>query len=89
MSIVSKLEVFGSTACAGEYVLFRFKTMYFDVKTIGTLPFPSYPSDRIHKDSGSINLRVEVNFMLSTRSFMEVQKSLKQSSCLKFYVEVH
>lgn len=43
---------------------------------MGTPPFSSDPPDRIHKDSGIINLRVEVSFMLSTRSLMEVQKPI-------------
>lgn len=43
---------------------------------MGTLQFPSDPSDRAHNNASIINLRVEHNFMLSTGSLMEVQKTI-------------
>lgn len=76
MPTVSKLEVLGSTTCAGEYVFLRSFCCQLRCKTMGAFPLPSDPLDRIRKNSGIINLRAEVNFMLSTRSFMEVQKPI-------------
>lgn len=76
MPAVSKLEVLGSTTCAGEYELLRSFCCQLRCKTMSTLPFPSDPLDRIHEDSGIINLRAEVNFMLSTKNLMKVQKPI-------------
>lgn len=72
MPTVSKLETFGSMPCGGQHVLWRSFCCQLMWKTMGTLHLPSVPLDRIHKNSGIINLRVEVNLTLSTRGLVEV-----------------
>ena len=72
MPTVSKLETFGSMPCGGEHVLVRSFCCQLMYKTMGTLYLPSVPLARIHKDSGIINLRVEVNLTLSTRGLVEI-----------------